>query len=203
MDKGKFYIGLIVILLNVVLSGCGSEENIIALSTENHDSDKIKETVIEETSGQFFVYVSGAVKKPGVYCVSSNSRIYQVIDMAGGMTDKAQKDYLNLAEKVFDGQKIQVITKKQFRELNSKSVEGTKTDMESMGADLFQADMVNINHATAEQLTSLPGIGTTKAAAIVAYRDENGNFSSIEDIKNVSGIGDATFANIESRITVN
>ncbi len=203
MDKGKFYIGLIVILLNVFLSGCGSEENIIALSTENHDSDKIKETVIEETSGQFFVYVSGAVKKPGVYCVSSNSRIYQVIDMAGGMTDKAQKDYLNLAEKVFDGQKIQVITKKQFRELNSKSVESTKTDMESMGADLFQADMVNINHATAEQLTSLPGIGTTKAAAIVAYRDENGNFSSIEDIKNVSGIGDATFANIESRITVN
>lgn len=201
MKKEKLYIVLTVILLNVILAGCESNDHSIDLSKESHES----ESVAEETSGDIFVYVNGAVKNPGVYCVSSDARIYQVIDMAGGMTDKAQKNCLNLAEKVYDGQEIQVMTRKQFKKQNSKSGESTKEQNaeNTANGENPNAEVVNINNATIEQLTSLPGIGNTKAAAIVAYREENGGFSSIEDLKNVSGIGDATFANIKQMITVN
>lgn len=203
MKKIKFYIVLMVILLNVVLAGCKSDENSIDLSAESHKAEESFETgsVSEEITGDIYVYVNGAVEKPGVYCVSSESRVYQVIDMAGGMTKKAQKGSLNLAEKVYDGQQIQVMTRKQFKEQNDKSGESTKED--SAKAETSDETLININSATVEELTELSGIGETKAEAIVAYREENGGFSSVEDIKNVSGIGDATFANIESKITVN
>lgn len=202
MNKEKFYIVLIVILLSAILAGCNSGKNSVSLAEE---SQEITST-IEETSGDIFVYVTGAVKNPGVYCVGADSRIYQVLEQAGGMTKNAQTDYLNLADKVYDGQKIQVMTKKEFKQQNNVSSESTKAEenvSDNSGGEASQEGKVNINSATALQLTSLPGIGTVKAEAIVAYREENGSFSSIEDIKNVSGIGDATFTNIESMITVN
>lgn len=203
MYRDKFNIVLMVILLNAILAGCENGGESVDLPSVTHESN----VMVEETSEEIFVYVNGAVKNPGVYCVNRNTRIYQVIDMAGGMTGKAQKDCLNLAEKVQDGQEIKVLSKKQFKKQNSgSSDEGTKeerAELKDISENTSEAGMVNINSATAEQLTSLPGIGDTKAAAIVAYRDENGDFSSIEDIKKVSGIGDAIFANIESKITVN
>ena len=119
--------------------------------------------------------------------------------MAGGLTKKAKQDLLNLAETVIDGQKIHVMSKKEYKRQNSVDDEDTKDGSSNDGSD----DLVNINTASESQLTKLPGIGPSKAAAIVAYREENGMFSSVENIKNVSGIGDATFSNIESMITVN
>jgi competence protein ComEA len=202
MDRVKFYIALIVIFVSVILAGCEKDRDAIELSTENCESAIVQ----EETSGEIFVEVSGAVKNPGVYCVAEDARVYQLIELAGGMTKKAQKNYLNLAEKVSDGQKIQVLTKKQYRKQNSKSAQEDAAVSDNTGeggTNLSETDKLNINTATAEQLTNLSGIGQTKAAAIVAYREEHGAFSAVEDIKNVSGIGDATFANIESEITVN
>lgn len=199
MNKEKFYIVLIVILVNVILVGCSNDNNCVDLTEESHESISFE----AETIGDVFVYVTGAVKSPGVYCVKNDARIYQVIEMAGGMTKKAQEDCINLADKVYDGQKIQVMTKKQFEEQKQKSSEKTKVETSDFKNNNEEGSKVNINNATSDELTSLPGIGAAKADAIVAYRRENGNFSSIEDIKNVSGIGDATFANIESMITVN
>lgn len=205
MNKEKFYIVLIVILVNVILVGCSNDNNSVDLTEESHISEESHESISFEqgTLGDVFVYVTGAVKAPGVYCVKNDSRIYQVIEMAGGMTKKAQKDCINLADKVYDGQKIQVMTKKQFKEQKHKSSENTEAETSDFGNNNEEGSKVNINSATSDELTSLPGIGAAKADAIVAFREENGDFSSIEDIKKVSGIGDATFANIESMITVN
>ncbi len=194
MKNIKFYIVLIVILVNTILTGCDTGDNHVELSTTGETTE-----IENETFETIYVHISGEVRNPGVYSVHTNTRLYQVIDMAGGMTDKAYQGDLNLAEAVCDGQKIYVMSKKQHRRMDSESKQSTNDN----NVQTTDTNLVNINVATVQQLTTLPGIGDTKAAAIVAYRDENGNFSSIEDIKNVSGIGEATFSNIESMITVN
>lgn len=182
---------------------------------EANKRDIIKdETGSGEIQGDIYVYISGQVKKPGVYCVDSDARIYQVIDMAGGMTDKAYQEYLNLAERVEDGQHIKIMTKNQYfrykKEQNDNNSEDTNeavtqnnSDMTENNSDSNTGTIININSATIQELTKLPGIGESKAQAIIKYRNENDGFSSIEDIKNVSGIGDSTFSNIKEYITVN
>lgn len=195
MKKRKFYIVLIVVLLNVVFYGCEKENNSIELGTVSGENTDWS----QENSACIYVHISGAVKNPGVYSVAEGTRLYQVIGMAGGLTKKAKQDLLNLAETVIDGQKIHVMSKKEYKRQNSVDDEDTKDGSSNDESD----DLVNINTASESQLTKLPGIGPSKATAIVAYREENGMFSSVENIKNVSGIGDATFSNIESMITVN
>lgn len=193
MKKKKIYIVLIVIFINVVIYGCENEDNKVELGTKSGEI-----TVTEsQNHSEICVHISGAVKKPGVYKLEEGARLYQVIDLAGGMTGKAKKNLLNLAEPIADGQKIHILSKKEYKSQSSSNSQDTKDSVS------YESDTVNINTASAQQLTELPGIGPSKAAAIVAYRDEKGIFSSIEDIKNVSGIGDATYSNIESMITVN
>ena len=128
------------------------------------------------------------VKKPGVYQLNQGDRIYQAIEMAGGTKKQADLTGVNLAELLSDGQQIHV----------EKKTKAKKTDDVSVDTQ----GLTNINKADVIELTKLPGIGETKAAAIVKYREENGPFSSTSDIKKVSGIGDATYMNIESLITV-
>lgn len=200
MNKRKFYIVLIVVLINVVFYGCESEDNSVELGTG------AGEITLAETSGdsKIYVHISGSVKKPGVYSVEDGARLYQVIDLAGGLTQKAKRSLLNLAEPVTDGQKIHILSKKEYKSQSSSNTQDTKDS--SLSGNVLEAeksDMVNINTASEEEFMGLPGIGPSKAAAIVTHREENGAFSSLEDIKNVSGIGDATFSNIKSMITVN
>lgn len=174
--------------------------------SNNRESDN--DSIQDKGGESVFVYICGAVKNPGVYSVSADTRLYTVVSMAGGFKTNAYEGNLNLAEQVCDGQKIYVLTNKQYRqqtsELNrtSDNQEIKSEESYTVNNDTGVSDKININTATAEQLTVLPGIGVAKAAMIVAYRDENGNFSAIEDIKNVSGIGEATFANIKLQITV-
>lgn len=168
-----------------------------AVSASDQKESIQEETAKDDTSGQIVVYVNGAVKRPGVYTLKPGDRVYQAVDMAGGMTSKAKKDALNLAETVIDAQNIYIMTKKEYK--NRKAENWDVHDEQESSA---HTDLVNINSADAAGLTKLPGIGQSKAAAIIAYREENGLFSSKEDIKNVSGIGDATYANIEDLITI-
>lgn len=192
----------IIILVCFFITGC-KENTEVSLSGEEAVSvSDQKETIEEEVvktaeSNKVVVYVNGAVKRPGVYTLKQGDRIYQAVDMAGGMTSKAQKDALNLAETVIDAQNIYIMTKKEYQ--NRKAENSNVHDEQESSAI---TDLVNINSADAEGLTKLPGIGQSKAAAIIAYREENGSFSSKEDIKKVSGIGDATYANIEDLITI-
>lgn len=193
---------LVIMLVCFFVTAC-KENTKVSLSDEPAVSaldqkESIGETTVkDDASNQVVVYVNGAVKRPGVYTLKPGDRIYQAVDMAGGMTSKAKKDVLNLAETVVDAQNIYIMTKKEYK--NSQT---ELPNIHEKQENDTNEDLVNINVADAEKLTKLPGIGQSKAAAIIAYREENGLFSSKEDIKMVSGIGDATYANIEDLITI-
>ncbi len=130
------------------------------------------------------VHVSGEVANPGVYELDSDARVVDAIEAAGGELDSADLHRLNLAEFVHDGQRIHV-----------PAVPGDNPDEEDDGR-------VNINTADEIRLQQLPGIGPALAERIVDYRQRHGGFASIEDIMNVSGIGEATFENIREYISV-
>lgn len=140
-----------------------------------------------------FVHICGAVKAPGVYQIEKGSRIFTVVDMAGGFLETACQSYVNLAEPVSDGQRIYIPTLEEAADL----VILQQTD------DKEAADgKININTAQAEELCTLPGIGATKADAIIAYRSEHGSFKQIEDIMKVTGIKQSGYEKLRERITV-
>ena len=195
MLKKNILLLIMGMAISLVFMGCGSESKKISLD----DSNTTKSVSETNSDGDIFVHVVGEVNSPGIVKVPNGTRLYNVIEKAGGMTKNAQTDYLNLADTVKDGQQIKVISKKEYKKLKKKSQKESQNESQS-GSD--KSGLININTATAEDLQTLSGIGEVRAKAIVEYRTQNGNFSKIEDIKNVSGIGDATFSNIKSMITV-
>lgn len=136
------------------------------------------------------VYVTGAVLHPGVYEVGGNMRVSDAIEAAGGLKNNAAADYLNLAAQLSDGEKITVPTKKEAKALD-------KDD------DSDESHIVNINTAAKEELMTLPGIGESKADAIIAYRQENGGYRNIEELMQISGIKEGVYSKISEYITVN
>ena len=135
------------------------------------------------------VYVSGHVHSPGVFEMADGARMWQAIELAGGMTEQADENAINLASELFDGQHIVVF--------------GIDDNMPPSVAAAGQAGgLVNINTATAEQLQSLSGIGEARARDIINHREARGGFASIEEIMNVPGIGEGIFARIREGITV-
>lgn len=186
----------IMLFICSFITACKEKKDYVSLSDEITQKDidnKQDSSVQDETSENIVVYVHGAVKKPGVYVLHSGDRVYQAVDMAGGMTSDAEKRTLNLAETVSDEQDIYIMTKKEYDEKH----ESNDKEKQSMSETL-----VNINTADSKMLMSLQGIGEAKAASIIAYREENGLFTSKEDIKKVSGIGDSTYSNIKDLITI-
>lgn len=186
-------IDILTLFFLVVFSGCENNKNSVSLESENET--KTRQEIATEAK-DLYVYVTGAVKKPGVYAVKQGSRVFEVIEKAGGMTKAAKKDCINQAETVADSQNIKIITKKQYKKLISNEKNQNNDNKTGSGK-------ININSADVAELTGLSGIGEAKAKAIIQYRNENGNFTNIEDIKKVSGIGDALFKKISNEITAN
>ena len=151
---------------------------------------------VEET-GNIFIYVCGAVKEPGVYVLPEGSRVYEAIRMAGGMTPEANEAFVNQARVLVDGEQITVFTKEETEGLDPKAF-----DYDVPAMDPVSQGKININKATAEELTSLSGIGEAKALAIVEYRETNGAFRETADIMKVSGIGEALYNKIKDDIDV-
>ena len=143
------------------------------------DMDKVYEEI--------YVYVCGCVNSPGVVCISSGSRIYEVIELAGGFSGDADINAVNQAEFVTDGQKVYIPA-------IGESV--------NSGENTGSSGLVNINTAGISELTTLPGIGESRAQAIIDYRDGNGPFSDIREIMNISGIKQSAFDKIKAYITV-
>jgi competence protein ComEA len=143
------------------------------------------------------VYVSGAVARPDVYELSPDSIVKDAIEAAGGPTGEADLNRINLARRVHDEEQIYVPQK------GEESPPVSPSSGSSLPSSSSQGDgQVNINTATVEELDTLPGVGPSIAQRIIDYRTTNGPFQSIEDIKNVSGIGDATFEKLKDKITV-
>lgn len=175
--------------LVMLMSGCRSKELIFEEQVLDETMSELSETVESSVNKVIYVHVCGEVKVPGVYEAPAGSRYQDFINLAGGMTDEAARDYLNLAKVAEDGEKIRV--------------PGIHEVSESFGTDAAVDDgKVNLNTATRTELMTLPGIGEAKAGAIIAYREEVGNFAVIEDVMKVAGIKDAAFSQIKEYIKV-
>ncbi len=165
------------------------------LTTENNDLPSV------------FVHVCGEVNIPGVYELPDGSRVNDAISLAGGFTENADKAYLNLARIIVDGEKIYVPSLSETEELSmEEKASGTGlpiTNMQTIvSGENTETLTININTATIEELTELPGIGESRAKDIISYRNNVGRFEKPEDIKNVSGIGDKMFERMKDYIRV-
>ena len=166
------------------------------------EDDKITNESIEndetEQEIEIAVHVTGEVKKQGLIYVKQGARVADAIEKAGGETSEADLSQINLAYILEDGQKIYIPNKNekisQYITKNNGNNENNNTDKEDK--------KVNINTASQNELDELPGIGPSTAQKIIEYREENGNFETIEDVQNVKGIGDAKFEEIKDKITV-
>jgi competence protein ComEA len=199
--KKNYYFCLIVFLVVVSLSlgACngkeefyidiesmeeksGSEEIVVEAEAEKTDESREKEP------SDIYVQVCGAVANPGVYTLKEGSRIFEAIDLAGGLLAEGNMASLNQAQFLTDGQMIYV---------------GDDKEQESVKEGQSAADgLVNINTASTQELMTLPGIGEAKSASIIAWREEHGAFQKSEDIMKISGIAEGVFSKIKDKIKV-
>ena len=172
------------------------DENISA--PENNTPEDRRDVGNSEKSG-IYVYICGEVINPGVYELSGDSRIYEAVDAAGGFTENAARECVNLASKVSDGMQITIYNREEAASLqaDSASVGGNAGKSGTSGSGL-----VNLNTATKEELMTLKGIGESKAEDIIRYREKSGGFKKIEDIMKISGIKENGFQKIKDSITV-
>lgn len=171
------------------------------------ESDKEKET---QGGGKIFIDIAGEVKNPGVYEVTSDSRIFEAIEKAGGLTEKADTTNVNQAETVKDGQKISIPKKGATAQSNGGSGgESSQTTsapasnaQNSAGTDPASGAKININSADSSQLQTISGIGPSTAEKIIRYRTSKGAFKSIDDLKKVNGIGDKKLEKLRPYVTI-
>ncbi|MGE5654649.1 MAG: helix-hairpin-helix domain-containing protein [Bacillota bacterium] len=142
-------------------------------------------------SEQVIVHISGAVRQPGLYSVPLGARLNDAVQIAGGALAEADLDAVNLAAPLVDGQKYLI------------PVKGQQATALSSGSTSPSSGKININTAEAKTLEQLPGVGEVRAKAIIEYRQKNGPFRSIEDLKKITGIGDKTFEQLRDQVTVN
>ena len=157
------------------------------ISNETNNKDEKAENRHDE---KIFVDVKGAVKHPGVFETTKDKRVKDLIEEAGGLLDDADTSTLNLSQKVKDQMVIYVLK------------HGEKPKQISDSSSSSNTDVININTANKEQLMKISGVGKTKAEAIIAHREKNGDFKKKEDITKVRGIGKSTFEKIKDKIEV-
>ena len=194
--KYRCLIGLLGCIV-LFMTGCGTADEAIVLIPPGESVAEFPELEAAEQAAEnrvavpqtVYVYVCGAVRTPGVVEVPEGSRAAEALELAGGMTTEADPFYVNLAETVTDGQKLYFPT---LEEAETLEAEGKAAE----------EGLVNINTASAEELCTLPGIGASRAADIVRYREKNGAFQTKEDIMKVSGIKQNAYDKLCDRITV-
>ena len=147
--------------------------------------------ITEQTEDLIVVYICGAVQESKVVTLKENSRVCDAIDAAGGLSKDADLTDINLAYILEDAEKIYIPKKGEEYKVNYNSSDNTNS-----------SNKININKASQAELETIPGIGPSTALKIINYRETNGKFSKIEDIKNVTGIGDSKYNNIKEYITI-
>ena len=219
MNKKKIFVFAIILLICptilLVKDKLNSKDDIYVLteestvSDENKNNDK-KEKIEDEkeniSNKEITVYVSGEVNKSGVVTLKEGDRLAVAVEKLGGTTKKADLNNINLAIRVKDEEhyiipKIGEAKQEDLKDVNNtKDIENTKIKNENTAKD---SSKININTATLEELDKLPGVGEATANKIISHREENGQFKTIEDIKNVNGIGDKKFEKMKELICVN
>ena len=222
IDKIKYEVAVAVILIATAFCGCGADDEIVSLKTagEVPEVNATPTMPSKKSDDKIKVYVCGAVKTPDVYTVDADVRLIDAINAAGGFAADAAVEYLNLASGLSDGQKIYIPTDREIEEAmaagaqlygsevnitsNSPGIHSGSEDvaMSGEGNQNGTGGKVNINSADRQTLMTLPGIGQSKADKIIAYREANGGFSSIEDIMLVGGIKEGMFNKIKESICV-
>lgn len=165
------------------------EQEGLALQGENQEGEAVV------APSPIMVHVEGQVQAPGVYELAPDSRVTDAIEAAGGFTPEAERSGVNLAKRVVDEEQIYVPKKGEILPGSQKQSGGATNGSSSK--------LVNINKATKEELTTLPGVGPALAERIIAYRRDHGNFQSIEEIMQVSGIGEKKFEALKDYIITN
>lgn len=194
-------------------NGTGSDSG---KHTSDVDIDNGSEAISDKEMQQAMIYVDvcGAVANPGVFQLAAGSRVFQAIEAAGGYLPEAALTCVNRAGVLTDGQQLYILTQEEMERQGLDPAEMAKASDGQMNGSAGtgqnagltvqaqQDNRININTADEAQLTTLTGIGATRAQAIISYRQENGPFAVIEDIMNVQGIKEGTFAKIKDEIVV-
>lgn len=177
--------------------------------------EKIIEKEHEET---YQVDIKGAVKKPGVYVMNFDDRVIDVIEMAGGLLKESDTRFLNLSKKIFDEMVVVIYTQSEIKEIKESEIK-IKEVIKYIEKDCLCPEpefndacfcseteetnnLISLNTATMEELMTLTGIGESKAKAIIKYREDNGSFTSLDQLKEISGIGDSIFDKVKEDITL-
>lgn len=219
MNKKKIFVFVIILLICptilLVKDKLNSKDDIYVLteestvSDENKNNDKKEKIEDEEeniSNKEITVYVSGEVNKSGVVTLKEGDRLAVAVEKLGGTTKKADLNNINLAIRVKDEEhyiipKIGEAKQEDLKDVNNtKDIENAEIKNENTAKD---SSKININTATLEELDKLPGVGEATANKIISHREENGQFKTIEDIKNVNGIGDKKFEKMKELICVN
>ena len=189
---------LIVLVLGLacasLLQAASSHGFAVTRADEEQNADEAPIDSTDEMAARVFVHVGGAVVHPGVQELEEGSRVQDAVEAAGGFADGAARDALNLARVLQDGEQVVVPTEEELTASVSPSAE--------VSAAPAARGRINNNTATAEELDALPGIGPATAEKIVADREANGPFSTIEDLKRVSGIGDKKYTELADSVCV-
>lgn len=202
MRKKYKIIGLIFFLVCSVFYclfsyiNTGKEELIKNDETEMYEEVESVDDSSEEKKNQIVVEIKGAIKNPNVYWIDEESIVEDLINKAGGLNENADINSINRAEKLKNHQLI-IIPDNSNHENTNVNVNILRSNKDDLSSNL-----ININTADEKELDSLPGVGPSKAKDIIRYREEKGEFKSIEDIKNVKGIGESSFEKLKDKITV-
>ncbi len=189
---------LLFIVMLAVLIVAGSfysfwQKGSVSDSTSSSEAIAKNPSISEEKSSEIFVYISGAVHKPGVFKAPSNARVFDIVAMAGGLTVEADVAKTNLAQSVKDGMHIHVVDKPLISNDNTMTAGSGKAKI---------GNKVNINHANKSELDTLPGVGPALAERIIEYRQTNGSFRDIDELKSIPGIGSSKYEKIKEKISI-
>lgn len=182
-------------------------------SAGSTDRTELSDASSEETK-TLVVHICGAVSAPGVYELPAGSRIIDAVEAGGGFLPEAEEACCNLAEEIVDGCQIYIMTKSEscadgqtekkagIQTSPDSDMQTTDRNVRSNSAPALENGLVNLNTADIAALMTLPGIGESRAKAIISYREQHGAFAKIEDIMKISGIKQAAFSKIKDKITV-
>lgn len=182
-------------------------------SAGSTDRTELSDASSEETK-TLVVHICGAVSAPGVYELPAGSRIIDAVEAGGGFLPEAEEACCNLAEEIVDGCQIYIMTKTEscadgqtekkagIQTSPDSDMQTTDRNVRSNSATALENGLVNLNTADVAALMTLPGIGESRAKAIISYREQHGAFAQIEDIMKISGIKQAAFSKIKDKITV-